>query len=121
MTTVILGSNRFVDCTNLIGFKSGPLLQIRSSPPEVILNIPLSLVVDDEPQQVVRSDTSFSIFKGDMALAIATQIKEDVVHLKLDLRPIGINVYDDVAGLHVGHNVFSNNQLERIATAINLS
>lgn len=121
MTTIILGSNRFVDCMNLIGFKNAPLLQVRSSPPEVILTLPEPLDIASDAWEIIKSDSSFSIFKGDSAIAIATQRKKDVVHLKLDLRPLGINVFDDIAGLHVGNNVFSGNTLEHIGTAINLS
>ncbi|MBI4269165.1 MAG: hypothetical protein HY615_02445 [Candidatus Rokubacteria bacterium] len=52
---------------------------------------------------------------------MATLFDAGTVHLKLDLRPLGITIYDDADGLHIGQNVFSGNVVDRSAVAISLA
>ena len=73
-----------------------------------------------EDVRVVATPQSFAIFWRDYALAVATLLDAETVHLKLDLRPLGINIYDDIDGLHIGTNVFSRNEVSHTAAAINL-
>ena len=73
-----------------------------------------------ENVRVVATTQSFAIFWLDYALAVATLLDAETVHLKLDLRPLGINIYDDFDGLHIGTNVFSRNEVSHAAVGINL-
>lgn len=73
-----------------------------------------------EHVKVVATTTTFAVFWDEDALALATLLKPGTVHLKLDLRPLGINIYDDPLGLHIGQNTFSGNQISHSAVAINL-
>jgi hypothetical protein len=70
--------------------------------------------------QIVETEDSFAIFWDQQALAVATRLDPQTAHLKLDLRPLGISIYDDSDGLHIGKNVFSGNEVVRSAAAINL-
>ena len=45
---------------------------------------------------------------------------QDTVHLKLDLRPIGIAIYDDHKGLHIGSNLFVLASFANCMTAISI-
>lgn len=120
--TVILGKNRFVNCQVILGFDGRALLAVSPSPLAVELSLPPEVTKDaDRPTlNEVRSDESFGIFSGDDAIVLATRIAPDSIHLKLDLRAVGMNIYDDVAGLHVGGSTFAGNELVAAAIGINL-
>jgi len=134
MITVVLGSNHLVDCENILAIRQHPLLRVTTKPLRVSLTTPPDLpsargvqVVDNEVRegsdakvQVVKSETSVAVFWGEVPLAIATALDQTTVSLRLDLRPIGINLYDDAAGLHAGGNKFSGNEIAKFQTAIGL-
>jgi hypothetical protein len=132
MSTVLLGGNRFIDCQSLLAYKSQPLLQVLFNPIRVVLATPGDLpsirtmrvepsgAVEGDDVTIVETPSSFAVFRGESALILATLLSADTAHLKLDLRPLGINIYDDVEGLHIGSNLFSGNVVSRAATAINL-
>ena len=42
------------------------------------------------------------------------------IHLRVDLRPLGIQLFDDASGLHVGSNLHTGNRVSNAATAISL-
>ena len=132
MSAVLLGGNRFEDCESILAHKGIPLLRVRFDPLRLELATPeglpsgLMLRVDEKgitPEGRVRTviaPQSFAVFWDDNALAIATMLDSQTAHLKLDLRPLGINIYDDPSGLHIGQNIFSGNEVRHSAVAINL-
>jgi len=132
MSVVLLGGNRFVDCLSILAYRGSPMLQVDTEPLRVQLVTPENLPshrairVDQQVQtpekdvRVVATSESFSVFWRDHALALATRWDPETAHLKLDLRPLGINIYDDFAGLHIGTNIFSGNEVSHAAVAINL-
>jgi len=70
---------------------------------------------------VTSAPQSYAVFwEREHALAIATLLDAQTAHLRIDLRPLGINVYDDADGLHIGKNTFAGNAVSRAAVAINL-
>ena len=131
--TVILGGNRVVDCPTILAYEGTPVLRVVLGPLRIEFQTPSKLrigrpiVVDEagvhppDAAATVVTDRSFSVFSGDHAILIATLLDADTVHLKLDLRPVGMNIFDDVAGFHVGQNVFSGNEVRNCAVAINLA
>ena len=134
MSVVLLGGNRFVECQNILAYQGHSMLQVAVDPVRVDLATPDNLPsrravrVDRDARspegnvRVVATPQSFAIFWQDYALALATLLdaETETVHLKLDLRPLGINIYDDPDGLHIGTNVFSRNEVSHAAVAINL-
>ncbi len=70
--------------------------------------------------RVVKSDTSVAIFWQQAPLVIATLLDADTVSLRADLRPIGINVFDDADGLHVGNMHFRNSTFSGASVAFQL-
>lgn len=132
MSTVLLGSNRFVDCTSILAYRDRSVLRVVLDPLRVDLTTPEDLpsgrsvsVGPEHPGpgtdvRVVATSQSFAVFWQDHALVLATLLDADTVHLKLDLRPLGINIYDDHGGLHIGTNVFARNTVASAAVAINL-
>jgi hypothetical protein len=133
MTVVLLDGNRFIDCQSILGYQGRPMLQVSARPLRIELvtpeNLPSGLRVrvsqrECDPSndvRVVATDKSFAIFWREYAVAIAILVETDTVHLKLDLRPLGINIYDDFEALHIGSNAFSRNEVRNAATAINLA
>ena len=132
MTEVVVGSNRFVDCDAIIAIRQHVLLRVAAAPLTVSLTTPPDLpcgrtvlVVDNVSQpasapsvRVVRSDTSAAVFWDESPLVIATMLTESIVSLRVDLRPIGINLFDDANGLHIGANLFAGNWVSGASTAV---
>jgi hypothetical protein len=100
----MLGGNRFVECDSILAHKGTPILKVRLDPLRVELATP----------------QSFAVFWQEHALAVATLWDACTVHLKVDLRPLGIKIHDGPDGLHIGQNVFSGNVVSRSAAAISL-
>lgn len=71
--------------------------------------------------RVVPTDRSVTVLFRSFPILIAVADQADEVVLRLDLRPIGINVFDDAAGFHVGGNLLSRNRVSNSATAISLA
>lgn len=131
MSTVLLGRNRFVECESILAYKGTPILKVGFSPLRLELATPEGLPsraarVDQKggsPEghvRIVATRQSFAIFWEDDALAVATLLDAETAHLKLDLRPLGIHIYDDSDGLHIGQNIFSENVVSHSAVAISL-
>jgi hypothetical protein len=133
MTVVLLGGNRFEECDSVLSFRGVPLLRVLLGPLRIQLTIPEALplacsVRVDENERfppdkiyVVSTPRSFAIFwEREHALAISTLVDDNTAHLRVDLRPLGINIHDEADGLHIGGNTFARNVISRSATAINL-
>lgn len=123
--TVILGGNQFIDCQNILSYRGQAVLRVLVNPLRVEINAPADIPGAPNPVVLrnVQSERSFGVFTtGDRAVALATLLdpEREIVHLTLDLRPLGMNIYDDPQGLHVGNNLFSMNVIEGAATAISL-
>jgi hypothetical protein len=123
---VILGGNHFIDCPILLAYKGTPMLRVLFHPLRVELNLPPDLPAAPHPPVVrhVTTERSDAIFSaGDHAIAIATLLDPatDTAHLLLDLRPVGLNIYDDLAGLHIGDNLITRNEVQGAGIAINLA
>ena len=74
----------------------------------------------DANVRVVASDKSVAVFWDEAPLAIATLLDETTVSLRIDLRLIGMSLFDDALGLHVGTNLFAGNRIANASTAIAL-
>ncbi len=135
MGSVIVGTNRISDCRTLVGIRDQPLLQVQLDPLRVSLRLPKGLpsgisfeiveneIVGDRPDpelRLVSSPVSVSIFYREMLLISAVLIQAGTAHLKIDLRPVGIMIFDDHQGLHVGNNLLARASFANCMTAISL-
>ena len=132
MSVVLLGGNRFIDCQSILAYRGTPLLKVSVNPLRVELTTPDNLPsgrivkVDRNAQspaqdvRVVATPQSFAIVWQDYPLVMAALLDAGTALVKLDLRPLGINIYDDFAGLHIGTNAFARNEVSNVAVAINL-
>jgi hypothetical protein len=133
VSEVVLGANRFVECGSLLAYKGKCVLGVdfdplgvrlvtpRDLPSQLWVHVDRDVVRPEDAVRIVKTASSFAVFWKEYALALATLLSPEVAHLKLDLRPIGMRVYDDVDGLHIGNNRFSGNVITRAAAAINLA
>lgn len=134
MGSVIVGSNKISNCHTLIGVKDQPLLRIEFPPLRIHLRLPRDLpsnvyfeIADNKVQgasirdlRVISGDTNVSVFWKDFLILSATLLDQETVHLKLDLRPIGMVLYDDPQGLHIGSNLLARSLFANCMTAISL-
>jgi hypothetical protein len=70
--------------------------------------------------QVVATDKSVAIFRQATPIVIATLLSIDTLSLKADLRPIGVNLYEDAGTLHIGSNAFTGNLFQNCKVGIRL-
>jgi hypothetical protein len=135
VTTVLLGANRFTGFTTILGWRGRPVLRIEEdaavylwSPDELLptairVRVTSDAVQEaDSPVLIVRASdkTSCGLFlkSSDHALVLATALGSSRVHVRLDLRPLGLVVYDDLDGLHIGGTRIAAQNIEGTGTAI---
>jgi hypothetical protein len=136
---VSLGTNHFVDVDTIVSIRNEPTLKIADGPLRITIVTPADLpsgrsirVVENRPEptagssevapqvRVVVGDTNVAVFWEQFLIAVATQLGVGSVHVHVDLRPIGILLFDDASGLHVGAMQFSNSTVKGPRTAFML-
>ena len=132
--TVILGKNRFADCQNVIAIAGQPLLRVEGRPLRVSVQTPTGVasveaitvsrnqVTNDRGGRlaVLASGASVTVLWEEQGVVWASRKDDDTVHLKVDFRPLGLAIYDDPLGLHIGSNVLVANRISSCTTAIGL-
>ena len=134
MTTVILGANQFIDCESIVSLRQHALLKVAVNPLRITLSTPPDLpskrlvqVINNQPHmsslsevRIVKNVESVAIFWSQTPLLTATLLDPDTVSIRVDLRPLGINLHDDGGTLHVGTSEFSGNRFANSKIAIAL-
>ena len=138
---VVWGGNRLTDCVALLSWNDRTVLRIATSPirldffvPPGISNgtQPLEIVenqlVAPTPQprevRVISSPEAVAVLWTELPIVTAQAIGTDgpsgqpMVLLRTDLRPMGMNVFDDAAGIHVGDGLLARTAFSRCSTAI---
>lgn len=132
---VLLGGNEFVDCASIVEVRGEQLLRVAVGPLRITLATPtgwdetqaIAVVENDlklgtKNARVLGAEHSVAVLSRDIPIvvAIADPEKPGEVHLRIDLRPLGIQLFDDASGLHVGSNLFTGTRVSNAATAISL-
>ena len=134
MSSVLMGLNRFENCQTLIAWGEHPVLRAEAGLSSLKLDTTgmgekiravsvegQSITVGKDIFSLIASNVGTTVlFRGNLAILVATQIDEHTLHIKLDLRPLGLNIFDDVAGLHVGRAVMANNSFNGFKAGIRL-
>lgn|GEM_PF-5263737 len=134
MGSVIIGTNKITNCRTLVSVKGDPLVRVETAPLRLSFRLPQDLptgvffeiveneIIGDRPPElrVVQSSSNVSVLWREMLLLSATLLDETTAHLKIDLRPLGILIFDDHQGLHVGGNVLARSSFTDCMTAISL-
>lgn len=120
MTTVLVGGNQFIDCRAVIALAGRPLLDVAAAPLRVTLVVPGTSTrepVRIEDNRVLEGTIVRSVAREhvcvllvrDVPIVLAALLDDQRVAVRLDLRPVGVDIYDDSNGLHVGTNVLRGN------------
>lgn len=137
---VVWGGNRLIDCVALLSWKDRTVLRISTSPVRVDFFVPPGVSGDAQPLEIVENQlvapnprpTEIEITSSRDAVAVlwnrlpivtAQDIGIDgsghpMVLLQTDLRPMGMNIFDDAAGIHVGEGLLARTAFSRCSTAI---
>jgi hypothetical protein len=132
---VVWGKNTLIDCVNLLGWGDQSVLRVREEPLRVDLSTPATLPSQVELRvegNVVRKDSTSSVRVSADPHAVTVVWKEvpilmafraegaggNAVYLRVDLRPLGMKIFDDSEGLHVGGTVLADHELSGCSTAI---
>lgn len=134
-TKVILGGNEFVDCASIVAVRGEPLLSVATGPLRVTLNTPAgwpgAQEISIHENELKPGQPDARLMKADHAIvllvrevpvlvAMADPDHPHEVLVRLDLRPIGIQLFDDADGLHLGTNLYSRNRVSNASTAVTL-
>jgi hypothetical protein len=130
---VVWGGNHIVDCVALLSWKDQVVLSVSSSPPRVDLKTPANppngkavtiaqnQVIESPPGiKVAVTPESVAVLLDDVPLLTVVDIGQDSLLVRADLRPLGMTVFDDASGLHIGASVLANNRFSGCSTAIAL-
>ena len=132
MTTVVLGTNNFEDCSELLALRESLLLQIAGTPPAVTLIIPeddpslppirvVQNVAEGQDAVTVRTtESSVFLLYQDHLLLTAIMADENKIMATLDLRPLGLRVFTTASALMVKDRALAENRFVR-GRAINLA
>ena len=133
MNSVLMGLNRFENCRTLIAWGERPVLRVEAGLSSLQLDttglgekirgvrVEGQIVAVGDDCHLIASDEGTTLLVGDQAILFATRIDEHTLHIKLDLRPLGLNIFDDIAGLHVGRNVMASNSFTGCQVGIRLA
>ena len=130
---VVIGTTSFVDCETIIAVKGQPLLRVMVDPLRVTMitpdDLPSGRVVkivenhQDLPAtdvRVVAETQTVAVLWNYYFMLLAALVAPDQVNVHIDLRPLGINIYDDPSGFHVGNLHYSGAMITGTATAVAL-
>lgn len=137
---IIVGGNGFRDCQTIIAFGGQSLLGVSGKSGDVELRVPMrnadpsgvGLVIDGheisgadpilEGQLFLRShDDEVRVFFQHALLLVVSKLSPTTTHVHLDLRPLGVRVFSDAEGLHVGPHTFFNLAFQAESPAISVS
>jgi hypothetical protein len=127
-------SNEFKDCVALLAARDQIMLQVWSSPLRVDFVVPATPLtpspLEIRGNRVANADTSnvrvsessdaVAVIWRNVPILMAQEIENGTVLLHTDFRPLGIDIFDDAAGLHVGSSVLSGNNFTGCSIAIAL-
>ena len=127
------GGNQMQDCVALLSWQDQVVLAVQVSPLRITLKTPKqgadTLRVAVEDNRIVDADAgvrvidkvqSIAVMLHDAQIVLLLDIGEGNLLLHSDLRPLGMNIYDDAAGLHVGGSILRRNKFSGCSTAIAL-
>ena len=131
---VIWGSNQLNDCVALLSWKDEVVLSVTAGPLKIDLKTPLdstsrvkmrieqNRIVEstlDDVRVLERPDVVTIVVNGS-PLLMAHDLGDGSIVLHTDLRSIGMNIFDDVAGLHIGASTLAKNRFAGLSSAISL-
>jgi hypothetical protein len=110
------------------------VLRVQVSPVRIDLKTPAGLLAGDEidiqenrlvapagPEaRVAATPQAVAVFWKNLPILMAQAVESDTILIHADFRPLGMNIFDDAAGLHVGGGLLGGNSFRGCSTAISL-
>lgn len=131
MTTLLVGTNRFENCETLLAHRGVPVLRVEATSAGLVLDLqtpqdakPLRIernVVTDGDASVICAARLVTVVANGTPLLHAAQLLEHEVLVDLDFRPLGMAIYSDATGLHIGGSTLAGNTVKGARVAISLS
>lgn len=136
--TVFWGGNRMIDCVALLSLGEQLVLAVTGPPIKIDLAASrpqFSVDVNIRQNKDVGGQSGFlriipspdregpnaiTMLRDDRLVLFAHAASADEIVLHVDLRPIGMNVFDDANGIHVGDSTLAGNTFQGVSTAITL-
>lgn len=143
---VVWGGNRMIDCVALLSWQDQIVLGIADAKPlKVTFSVPRSISEGSQSLEIVEnqivaprpkprelsvswSPDALTVLWKDVPIITALEIEPEPLNpshrrvvLRTDLRPLGMNIFDDGAGIHVGGSVIARTAFSHCSTAIRLS
>ena len=133
MSRFVMGTNTFVDCEIPLMIDSSPAvlisrdshgalqvsLEIKSPPANHPLFVRSNVAESEGAEVSAERDAVFVRFAGKSVAEVRDVA--GVIHLSLDLRPLGLSIYSDDKAFHLGASILSGNTIINARTGILLS
>jgi hypothetical protein len=131
MTTFLLGTNRFEECETVLAHQGTPVLRAWIEGQQLFVNLrtpdgtmPLHVEKNEVlsgDASVVQSSTQVSVIVDKTLVLHASKLEADEVLVSLELRPLGVAIYTDASGLHIGQSLLAGNSVRGARVAVALS
>jgi hypothetical protein len=131
MKRVLLGSNLFEDCENVLIISGTPLFSYKIEPAWIKISFSISsppaktsIQVEDNLKKKgdveVKTGKNYATIKMGKKNLLELSIEGDTAVINLDLRPLGLSVYTDPNALHVGGSQLSQNVIKQSRNGISI-
>lgn len=130
MKSIYIGTNLIEDCANPLVISGIPLFSYKSDSEgiKITFNVsspPANTTIQIEENKVLKGSVNIKIDKksavirlGDKNIFELIVVADDSVKINLDLRPIGLLIYNDENTLYVGGARLSSNVIKNCTNGI---
>lgn len=131
MKRILLGSNVFEDCENVLIISGTPLFSYKIAPGGLKISFSISsppaktaIQVEDNLKKKgdveVKTGKNYATVKMGKKMLLELSIEGDTAVINLDLRPIGLHIYSDPNALRVGGSQLSQNIIKQSRNGISI-
>ena len=131
MKRILLGSNLFEDCENVLIISGTPLFSYKIAPDGLKISFSISsppaktsIQVEDNLKKKgdveVKTEKNYVAVKMGKKKLIEMSIERNTAVINLDLRPLGLSIYTDPNALHVGGSQLSQNVIKQSRNGISI-
>jgi len=131
MKRILLGSNLFEDCENVLIISGTPLFSCKmehgglkisfnvySPPAKTAIQVEDNLKMKGDVE--VKTGKNYAAVKMGKKKLLELSIEGDTAVINLDLRPLGLHIYTDLNALHVGGAQLSQNIIKQCRNGISI-
>ena len=131
MKRVLLGSNLFEDCENVLIISGTPLFSYKAEPARIKISFSISSPPAKTSIQVegnlkkkgnveVKTGKNYAAIKMGKKNLLELSVEGDTAVINLDLRPLGLSIYTDPNALHIGGSQLSQNVIKQSRNGISI-